>query len=268
MQLTQRWAFAWNLLPKACNYTVPIRLLVRNDSQRSGGVEGEKSDGWMEFTFKASSLRCPQTKISSSHLWRRVQWKKTSWKWRENMISQRINDYCLIMWPVTLYFSTNTQNLPVIPGQGLSMSCLLCPWWDPDDASFIAPNSSPEQGDSSTAGSHREHQLCCETLSFKYNLFCGVALWQSWEFESHTQTKNPLWQQGCWDVVSGWHLNCSFRNTITLEAWDLLQIISRELIILNVLTGFYGIIDHSDMFLRPQENEKCSQWLQNSFTDN
>lgn len=51
-------------LPKtlACNYTELIRLLVRNDSEKSGGVEGEKRDWWIEFTFMASSLRCPQTK--------------------------------------------------------------------------------------------------------------------------------------------------------------------------------------------------------------
>lgn len=91
-----------------------------------------------------------------------------------------------------------------------AFSCRVCsaPRWDADDASFIAPQSRLEQGDSSTAGSHREHQLCCETLSFNYNLFCGVALWQSWEYERHTHKKNPLWHQACWDVVSGWQLNC------------------------------------------------------------
>lgn len=40
-------------LPKtlACNYTEPIRLLVRNDSQEGGGVEGEKrKGGWSSLS--------------------------------------------------------------------------------------------------------------------------------------------------------------------------------------------------------------------------
>lgn len=41
----------------------------------------------------------------------------------ENMILHKINDYCLIQCPVTLFFSMS----PVIPGQGLFISCLLFP---------------------------------------------------------------------------------------------------------------------------------------------
>lgn len=128
-------------------------------------------------------------KINSSHLWTRVQWKKTSWKFRENMISQRINDYCLIMRPMTLYFPHTLRTCRLFRDRAFSCRVCSAPSWDSDDASFIAPKSSPEQGGSSTAGSHGEHQLRCETLSFKYNLFCGVALWQSWEFERHTHKK-------------------------------------------------------------------------------
>lgn len=92
-------------------------------------------------------------------------------------------------------------------------SCHVCsaPSWDSNDASFIAPKLSPEQGDSSTAKSHGQHQLCCETLSFKYSLFCGVALWQSWEFERHTH-KNPSLAMRL--------LGCGLGLTIKLSAWN------------------------------------------------
>lgn len=151
-----------------------------------------------------------------------VQCKKTSRKLRENMISQKINDYCLIMWPMTLYFPHTLRALRLF--QNWAFSCHVCsaPSWGYSDASFIAPKLSPEQGDSSTAESHEEHQLHCETLSFKYNLFCGVALWQSWEFERHThKKKNPSLATGL--------LGCGLGLTIKLSAWNILSLWKHEI---------------------------------------
>lgn len=73
-------------------------------------------------------------------------------------------------------FSTHAQNLTVIPGQGLfRVMSALSRAETVDDASFTAAESTLEQGGSSLA-SHGEHQLRCETLPFKHDLFCAAAV--------------------------------------------------------------------------------------------
>lgn len=98
------------LLPKtlAYNYTETIRLLVRNESQRGGGVEKKsRVDG---VHFHSFQPEMSLDKINSSHLReKRVQRKKVSSKQRE--IYQKINDYCLIIRPVTLYFPHTLRNV-------------------------------------------------------------------------------------------------------------------------------------------------------------
>ena len=148
-----------------------------------GVWRGKRREGWMEFTFRACSLRCPETKSIPA-----IFGKESSIE--ENIMKvEGKPDFTEDKWLLSDYvthdpvFSTHTHTHTHTLRtcrlfQDGAFSCRVCsaPSWDSDDASFIAPKSSLEQRDSSTAGSHGERQLRCEMLSFKHNLFCGVAL--------------------------------------------------------------------------------------------
>jgi len=108
----------------ACNYTEPIRPLVKNESQQSRGVE--RKDERMELTFTACSLRCLKIKsnpIIFGKIW--AEQGKTTFK-----VERNFPDF-----PKFLHIQYTYRGFHVC-----SVSS-----WDPDDASFTVPNSSPEQ---------------------------------------------------------------------------------------------------------------------------
>lgn len=113
--------------------------------------------------------------INPSHLWKREFKKENNRKVGGK--HDFTEDKRLLSDDVTHgpAFSTHAQNLTVIPGQGLfHVVSALSRAESADDASFIAAESTLEQGGSSLA-SHGEHQLRCETLPFKHDLLCAAA---------------------------------------------------------------------------------------------
>lgn len=117
-------------------------------------------------------------------------------------------------------FSTHTQIMPVIPGQGLFMLCLLSPSWDSNDASFIAPKSSPAQGDSSTESPTRNINYvvkrCPSSTIYSVVLHYGKA-----ENSNVTHIKNLSLAKGL--------LGCGLGLTIKLSAWNIPSLWKHEI---------------------------------------
>lgn len=177
MQLSQRWTCASSLVAGACNYRVPTRLLVRCDSQQAGGVEKKRTEtnrwsshSWLPVWDVHGQKRF---KVERSPMEMNVNSRKT---WKCSTL-YRLSD----LWPC---FSTHSYRLLDIPGRFILLFAmpLIQTLMTPALWAFNPVLSRKIHG----AGSHEKHQLHCETLSIRYNLFCGVSLWQCWETERHT----------------------------------------------------------------------------------
>lgn len=183
-------------------------------SHREVGVRRKRA-GWMEFTFIASSLRCPQTKSIPVIFGKEGSAKESIIKAKGNLPEDKrlLSDYSTHD-PV---FSTYTQK-----------RCLLfqdedfsSPSWDSDDASLIEPNSSPKrslincwvpQGASIT--------LWNTVLQTQSILWCCImAKLRMWT--SHTYNKNLSLATGL--------LGCGFELTIKLSARNTLSLWKHEI---------------------------------------
>ena len=92
--------------PKPIITAVPIKLLDRNDSQQSGGVEGQKKRRMDGVHFRNFHPEMYTDQINSSHLWKWVQWKKNIMK-----VERKDEDKWLLSDDVTCDrgFSTHPQ---------------------------------------------------------------------------------------------------------------------------------------------------------------
>lgn len=172
----------------------------------------------MKFALIALSLRCPQTK-SVPVIFGKEGTRKYHLIWVENRISQKINGYCLIMWPMALYFPHTLRTRWLF--QDTVFSCRVCsaPSWDSDDASFIEPKSSPEQRlINCLVPQGTSIMLCNAVLQTQSILWCCIMaklkIWTSYALK--LKKKSPLWQWDCWDVVSELTIKLSAQNTLSL----------------------------------------------------